>query len=67
MAPKDFQRRPGPNLGSDMALRDDPARRGVEGGKGLETLKGSLPAARNYPGKEVEREAARRHRFRASG
>jgi antitoxin PrlF len=31
----------------------------VEHRKSLEDLKGSLPATREYPGKEAEREAAR--------
>ncbi|MGI8910436.1 MAG: AbrB/MazE/SpoVT family DNA-binding domain-containing protein [Rubrobacteraceae bacterium] len=40
--------------GDDILLR-------VEKRRALEKLRGSLPAGRSYPGREAEREAARRH------
>ena len=51
--------RPGDNLifdfdGDALHLR-------VERRRSLEELRGSLPAGRGYPGKETEREAARKH------
>ena len=42
-------------------FEDDGVRLRVERRKSLGELMGSLPATREYPGKEAEREAARRH------
>lgn len=39
----------------------DSVRLRVEGRRTLEELKGSLPATREYPGKDAERRAAREH------
>jgi hypothetical protein len=36
----------------------------VQKGKSLEDLKGSLPATREYPGREAERRAARKYATR---
>ena len=44
----------------------DSVRLRVEKGRGLEELKGSLPANREYKGKEAERKAAREHAVRES-
>lgn len=50
---------PGDRLAFDV--EGDTIRLRVEKRRTLEELRGSLPAGRPYPGREVEREAARRH------
>ena len=42
-------------------FEEDSVRLRVERRRSLEELKGSLPATREYPGKEAERRAAREH------
>ena len=42
-------------------FEDGTVRLRVEHRKSLDELMGSLPSTRKYPGKEAEREAARRH------
>jgi antitoxin PrlF len=44
----------------------DSVRLRAERRRSLEELRGSLPATREYPGKEAEREAAREHAVRES-
>jgi AbrB family looped-hinge helix DNA binding protein len=61
--PKDVRERLGLNSGDRVVFEfeGDSVRLKVEKRRNLEELKGSLPATRGYPGKEVEREAAREH------
>lgn len=61
--PKDVRDRLGLKSGDRVVfeLEDDSVRLRVERRKGLGELVGSLPATREYPGKEAERAAARRH------
>lgn len=61
--PKDVRDKLGLRSGDRVVfeLEGDSARLKVERRKSLSELKGSLPATREYPGKEVEREAARGH------
>ena len=61
--PKDVRERLGLNSGDRVVFEfeGDSVRLKVEKRRNLEELKGSLPATREYPGKEVEREAAREH------
>lgn len=61
--PKDVRDKLGLRSGDRVVfeLEGDSARLKVERRKSLSELKGSLPATRDYPGKEVEREAARGH------
>jgi antitoxin PrlF len=64
--PKDVRERLGLKSGDRVVFEfeGDSVRLKVEARRGLEELKGSLPATRGYPGKEVEREAAREHAVR---
>ena len=61
--PKDVRAKLGLKSGDRVVfeLEGDSARLKVERRKSLSELKGSLPATREYPGKEAEREAARAH------
>ncbi len=61
--PKDVRDRLGLKSGDRVVFEfeDDAVRLRVERRKGLGELVGSLPATREYPGKEAEREAARGH------
>ena len=61
--PKDVRERLGLNSGDRVVFEfeGDSVRLKVEKRRNLEELKGSLPATRGYPGKEVEREVAREH------
>jgi antitoxin PrlF len=61
--PKDVRDKLGLKSGDRVVfeLDDDSVRLRVERRKGLRELLGSLPATREYPGKEAEREAARGH------
>ncbi len=47
-------------------FEDDAVRLRVEHRKSLGEIMGSLPATQGYPGKEAERESARRHLVRGS-
>ncbi len=64
--PKGVRDRLGLRTGDRLAFEfeGNSVRLTVEKGKGLEDLKGSLPATREYPGKEAERRAAREHAAR---
>lgn len=61
--PKDVRDRLGLKTGDRVVfeLEGDSVRLRVEHRKSLGELMGSLPATREYPGKEAEREAARGH------
>ena len=61
--PKDIRERLGLKSGDRVVfdIEGDSARLRVERRMGLGELMGSLPATRSYPGKEVERGAARGH------
>jgi antitoxin PrlF len=61
--PKDVRERLGLKSGDRVVFEfeRDSVRLKVERRRSLEELKGSLPATREYSGKEVEREAAREH------
>lgn len=61
--PKDVRDKLGLKSGDRVVfeLEDDSARLRVEHRRSLGELMGSLPATREYPGKEAEREAARGH------
>jgi antitoxin PrlF len=64
--PKDVRERLGLKSGNRVVFEfeGDSVRLKVEDRRRLEDLKGSLPATREYPGKEAEREAAREHAVR---
>ena len=64
--PKEVRERLGLSSGDQVVFEfdGDSVRLRVERRKSLEELRGSLPATREYPGKEAEREAARRHTVR---
>jgi len=51
--------KPGDRIAFDV--EDGVIRLRVERRRTLEELRGSLPAGRHYPGREAERESARRH------
>lgn len=64
--PKDVRDRLGLKSGDRVVfdledLEDGAVRLRVERRKSLGELMGSLPATQGYPGKEAERESARRH------
>lgn len=61
--PKDVRDRLGLKSGDRVVFEfeDGAVRLRVEHRKSLDELMGSLPSTRKYPGKEAEREAARRH------
>ena len=61
--PKDVRDRLGLKSGDRVAFEfeGDAVRLRVERRKSLGELMGSLPATREYPGKEAERDAARGH------
>ena len=61
--PKDVRDRLGLKSGDRVVFEfeDGTVRLRVEHRKSLDELMGSLPSTRKYPGKEAEREAARRH------
>ena len=61
--PKDVRDRLGLKSGDRVVfdLEGDAVRLRVERRKSLRELMGSLPATREYPGKEAERDAARGH------
>ena len=61
--PKSVRERLGLRSGDRVLFEfeGDSVRLKVERRKSLEELKGSLPATREYPGKEAERRAAREH------
>jgi antitoxin PrlF len=60
--PKGVRERLGLSPGDKLLfeVEDEAIRLRVLKRKSLEELRGSLPATRSYPGKEAEREAARR-------
>lgn len=64
--PKDVRERLGLKSGDRVVfeLEGDSVRLRAERSRSLEELRGSLPATREYPGKEAEREAAREHAVR---
>ena len=64
--PKDVRERLGLKSGDRVAFEfeGDSVRLRVEKSRSLEELKGSLPATREYIGKEAERKAAREHATR---
>ncbi len=64
--PKDVRERLGLKSGDRVVFEfeEDSVRLKVESRKSLQELKGSLPATREYEGKEAEREAAREHAVR---
>ena len=69
--PKDVRDRLGLKSGDRVVfdledLEDGVVRLRVERRKSLGELMGSLPATQGYPGKEAERESARRHLVRGS-
>lgn len=66
--PKDVRDQLGLKSGDRVVfeLEDDSVRLRVERRKSLNELMGSLPATRKYPGKEAERNAARRHLVRGT-
>lgn len=69
--PKDVRDRLGLKSGDRLVfdledLEDGVVRLRVERRKSLGELMGSLPATQDYPGKEAERESARRHLVRGS-
>ncbi len=61
--PKDVRERLGLKSGDRVVFEfeGDSVRLKVEKQRSLEKLKGSLPATREYPGKDAERRAAREH------
>jgi antitoxin PrlF len=61
--PKDVRDRLGMKSGDRVVfeVENDSVRLRIEHRKSLGELMGSLPATRKYPGKEAERDAARRH------
>jgi antitoxin PrlF len=61
--PKDVRERLGLKSGDRVAFEfeGDSVRLRVEKGRSLEELKGSLPATKEYTGKEAERKAVREH------
>ncbi len=61
--PKDVRERLGLKSGDRVVFEfeGDSVRLKAESRRSLEELRGSLPATREYPGKEAEREAAREH------
>ena len=64
--PKDVRDRLGLESGDRVVFEfeGDVVRLRIERRKSLEELMGSLPATREYPGREAEREAARGHLVR---
>ena len=64
--PKDVRERLGLKSGDRVVFEfeEDSVRLKVEHRKSLQELKGSLPATREYPGRESERKAAREHAVR---
>ena len=64
--PKEVRERLGLRRGDRVVFEfeGNSVRLKVERSRSLEELKGSLPATRKYPGKEVERQAAREHAVR---
>lgn len=61
--PKDVRERLGLKRGDRVVFEfeEDSVRLKVEKRMSLEELRGSLPATREYPGKDAERRAAREH------
>lgn len=61
--PKDVRERLGLKVGDRVAfeVEGDSVRLRVERRRSIGELKGSLPATREYPGKEAERRTAREH------
>lgn len=61
--PKDVRERLGLKHGDRVVFEfeGESVRLRVEGRRSLEELRGSLPATREYPGKDAERRAAREH------
>jgi antitoxin PrlF len=66
--PKDVRERLNLKSGDRVVFEfeGDSVRLRAERRRSLEELRGSLPATREYPGKEAEREAAREHAVRES-
>jgi antitoxin PrlF len=66
--PKDVRERLGLKSGDRVVFEfeGDAVRLKAERRRSLEELRGSLPATREYPGKEDEREAAREHAARGT-
>jgi antitoxin PrlF len=61
--PKEVRERLGLKNGDRVVFEfeEDSVRLRVEKRRNLEELRGSLPATREYPGKDAERRAAREH------
>ncbi len=61
--PKDVRERMGLKSGDRVVFEfeEDSVRLTVEKQRSLEELRGSLPATREYPGKDAERRAVREH------
>ena len=66
--PKEVRERLGLKSGDRVVFEfeGDSVRLKVERRRSLQNLKGSLPATREYPGREAEREAAREQAIRGA-
>lgn len=66
--PKDVRERLGLKSGDRVVFEfeEDSVHLKVEKRRSLEELRGSLPATREYPGREAERKAAREHAVRGA-